>query len=133
VKLKTDGAQYVLDSSALIALIRREPGWETVDRVLDRSVLCAVNLTETITKLIRKGADPALTERYLRGLELEVLPWDETLAWESRDLAPLAWTHGISLADRACLGLARQLGLSAMTSDATWKHLGLRTRVTLFR
>jgi len=29
------------------------------------------------------------------------------LAWESRDLCPLAWTYGISFANRACLALAQ--------------------------
>jgi hypothetical protein len=59
---------------------------------------------------------------------MPILPWDEELAWESRDMAPLAWTRGISLADRACLGLARHLGTAAMTSDTEWAKLGLDVR-----
>jgi ribonuclease VapC len=133
VKLKTDQAQYVLDSSALIALVRGEPGSETVRAAMDASVVCAVNLTETIAKLIRAGGEPRLVERYLRGLQLEIMPWDEELAWESRDLCSLAWTHGISFADRACLALARHLRLPAITSDAAWKKLDAGVRVILFR
>ena len=107
MKSKTDQAQYVLDSSALIALVRGEPGSETVRAAMGASVVSAVNLTETMAKLIRAGGEPRLVERYLRGLQLEIVPWDEELAWESRDLCPLAWTYGISFANRACLALAQ--------------------------
>lgn len=131
--MRTDGAQYVLDSSALIALVRRERGWEKVGAALDRSVICAVNLAESLTKLVHKGGDPRLTERLLQDLKLEVLPFDEELAWASRDLCSLAWTHGISFADRACLSLARHLRLHALTGDAKWKDLDLGIPIKLFR
>jgi len=133
VKSRIDHPQYVLDTSAVIALLRQEHGWEVVQGVLEHSVICAVNLTETITKLIHRGGEPRMVEHYLKGLALEVLPWDEALAWESRDLCPLTWTHGISFADRACLALARSRRLTAVTSDAAWRRLGLDVRILLFR
>jgi PIN domain nuclease of toxin-antitoxin system len=131
--LRTESAQYVLDSSALIALVRRERGWEKVDVALDRSVICAVNLAESLAKLVHEGGEPRLTERLLQDLKLEVLPFDEELAWASRDLCPLAWTHGISFADRACMALARHLRLQALTGDAKWKELDVGIQVKLFR
>jgi PIN domain nuclease of toxin-antitoxin system len=123
----------VLDSSAVIALVRREQGWEKVNAALDRSVISAINLAESMTKLIRQGGEPRLVERLLRALDLEVIPWDEELAWASRDLCALAWTNGISLADRACLTLARHLNLAAMTADSEWKKAGHGVQVFLFR
>jgi PIN domain nuclease of toxin-antitoxin system len=133
VKLKTEQPRYVLDSSAVIALVRREQGWEKVNAALDRSVISAINLAESMTKLIRQGGEPRLVERLLRALDLEVIPWDEELAWASRDLCALAWTNGISLADRACLTLARHLNLAAMTADSEWKKAGHGVQVFLFR
>jgi ribonuclease VapC len=123
----------MLDSSALIALMRGEPGSEVVRAALPGSLICAVNLTESMTKLIRQGAEPKLVEHYLRALSLDVVPWDEELAWESRDLCPLAWSHGISLADRACLSAARHYRMPALTSDAVWKRLEIGVEVVLFR
>ena len=131
--MKTEQTQYVLDSSAVIALVRREQGWEKVNAALDRSVISAINLAESMTKLIRQGGEPRLVERLLRALDLEVIPWDEELAWASRDLCALAWTNGISLADRACLTLARHLNLAAMTADSEWKKAGHGVQVFLFR
>lgn len=130
---KIERPLYVLDASALLALFHGEPGWDAVQAVLGESAVCAVNLTETITKLTRKGAESRLVERYLRGLPITILPWDEELAWESRDMAPLAWTRGISLADRACLATARHWHAVAMTSDTEWAKLDLDVRVFLFR
>jgi PIN domain nuclease of toxin-antitoxin system len=133
VKLKTEQPQYVLDSSAVIALVRREQGWEKVQAALEHSVISAISLTESMTKLIRQGGEPRLVERLLRALDLEAIPWDEELAWASRGLFPLAWTNGLSLADRACLTLARQLDLAAMTAVAEWKKPTHGIRVCLFR
>lgn len=101
--------------------------------MLGHSAVCAVHLAEAITKLIRKGGEPRLVERYLRALPAPILPWDEELAGESWDMAPLAWTRGISFADRACLAMARHLDAVAMTSDTEWANLGLDVRVVLFR
>ena len=133
MSLKAEQPRYVLDSSAVIALVRREQGWEKVQAALEHSVISAVNLTESMTKLIRQGGEPRLVERLLKALDLEVVPWDEELAWAGRDLCPLAWTNGISFADRACLTLARQLGLAAMTADTEWKKPSHGVRVSLFR
>ena len=133
MKLKTEQALYVLDSSAIIALVRRERGWEKVQAALEHSVVSAVNLAESMTKLIRQGGEPRMVERLLKALDLEVLPWDEELSWASRDFCPLAWTHGISFADRSCLTLARHLDLAAMTADTEWKKAGHGVRVVLFR
>jgi ribonuclease VapC len=131
--LKNEQPRYALDSSAVIALVRRERGWEKVQAALERSVISAVNLTESMTKLIRQGGEPRLVERLLKALDLEVIPWDEELAWAGRDLCHLAWTSGISFADRACLTLARHLNLAAMTADSEWKKPGHGVRISLFR
>ena len=131
--MKNEQPRYALDSSAVIALVRRERGWEKVQAALERSVISAVNLTESMTKLIRQGGEPRLVERLLKALDLEVIPWDEELALAGRDLCHLAWRNGISFADRACLTLARHLNLAAMTADSEWKKPGHGVLVSLFR
>jgi PIN domain nuclease of toxin-antitoxin system len=73
VKLKTEQPQYVLDSSAVIALVRREQGWEKVDAALEHSVISAITLTESMTKLIRQGGESRLVERLLRALVVVAL------------------------------------------------------------
>jgi PIN domain nuclease of toxin-antitoxin system len=47
----------VLDASALLALLRGEPGAEKVKAVLPDSAMSAVNLAEVVGYLARSGAE----------------------------------------------------------------------------
>jgi ribonuclease VapC len=40
---------------------------------------------------------------------------------------------GVSLGDRFCLALARELSLPALTADRRWKDLGLGVEIQLIR
>lgn len=46
---------FVLDASAVLAVIQGEPGAERVRAVARQAALSAVNLTEVVTKLVAKG------------------------------------------------------------------------------
>ena len=48
-------AEAVLDASALLAFLRNEPGAEEVAAVLTLSCISAVNLAETISKMVEYG------------------------------------------------------------------------------
>ena len=47
--------EYVLDASALLALINEEPGADKVRPLLAQSIISAVNFCETIHRLRRRG------------------------------------------------------------------------------
>lgn len=123
----------MLDASALLALIFGEHGETFVHSVLYRSGIGAVNYSEVLSKLIQKGAPPALAVEQVRDLNLTVLPFDEQLAREGADLAPLAWQHGPSFAGRACLTLARHHRAPAVTADPGWKIRRLPVEVRFIR
>jgi ribonuclease VapC len=48
-------AEAVLDASALLAFLRNEPEAAKVASVLTRSCISAVNLAETISKMVEYG------------------------------------------------------------------------------
>jgi ribonuclease VapC len=114
--------EYVLDSTALIALLSREPGYEKIAELLDTSAISAVNLAETVHKLVQKGSAPSVVERLLRELHLKIEAWSEDLAYQSADFARYGHSHGLSLGDRACLTLAKHLGSTAVTADRVWRR-----------
>ena len=89
-----------------------------MQELLERATISAVNLTETIHKLVGKGSADGLVERLLQGLQLNVADWFEGLAYSSGELANLGRAHGLSLGDRACLTLAKQLHATAVTSKS---------------
>ena len=125
--------EYVLDSAAVIALLHLEPGYQRVAEVLDKSAISSVNLAEIFNKLVQEASAEEVRE-LLRPLELQVEDWSEDMAYRSAEFSPFSKSHGLSLGDRACLTLAKQLRATAVTSDRTWRRLpSLGVRIMIFR
>ena len=110
----------VLDASAVLALLFREPGSDRVAAALPSSCISSVNLSEVAGRFIRDGAEVEEVAYRLRQLALDVVPFDEQAALRAAALLPVTSPLGLSLADRACLALARQRGLTALTTDRAW-------------
>jgi PIN domain nuclease of toxin-antitoxin system len=49
-------SDFVLDSSAVLAMIFSEPGKERVEEVLDTSTIARINFIEVFTKLLERGS-----------------------------------------------------------------------------
>lgn len=126
-------SEYVLDASAILAFLNEEPGSERVGEVLDDAVVSAVNMSEVITKLIDAQMPEHEIELVLSYLSCDVQSYDLDDAWYTARLRPLTKKKGLSLGDRACLGLARKLGLTAVTADRTWQKLKLDVSIELIR
>ncbi len=127
-------AEYVLDSSALLALLGLEPGHERVAGLLDRSIVSAVNLAEIANKLARETPSVPAVRQMMAHMELNVVGWSEDMAYDSAEFTAFNKSHGLSLGDRACLTLAKQLRATAVTSDRTWRRLpSLGVRIMIFR
>lgn len=123
----------VLDASALLALIHREPGHELVAASLEGARISAVNLAEAATKLLQRGLLKAQIRENVAALRLEVVPFDEALALEAAALHSVTKEAGLSLGDRACLATARRLGVPALTTDRQWSRLRVGVRVQVVR
>jgi len=125
--------EYVLDSSAVLALLRLEPGHQRIAELLHKSVISSVNLAEIFNKLVQKASAEDV-RKLLRPLELRVEDWSEEMAYGSAEFTPFNKSHGLSLGDRACLTLAKQLRATAVTSDRTWRRVpSLGVRIMIFR
>jgi PIN domain nuclease of toxin-antitoxin system len=79
------------------------------------------------------GDTLANTTAQLDSLGVEVIPFDEKQAIEVARLRPLTRSLSLSLSDRACLALARQLRLPAMTTDRAWTRLQIGVQVIAIR
>jgi len=113
-------SRYVLDSSAVLALIQSEPGANVVRAAMDKAVMSTVNLAETVTKLVERGMPRLDARAALFELKIEYVPFTEAQATLCGELRPATRSRGLSLGDRACLALAIERGLPAMTADAAW-------------
>jgi len=108
----------VLDASALLALLQREPGGEAVE--LSGAVMNSVNFAEVVQKSVvrRRPVDTLLQELALLGLS--ITPFSPQEAQLAGELYLKTKSHGLSLADRACLATAQLLGAVAVTADRHW-------------
>ena len=79
-----------------------------------------MNLQEVASKAIDKGVPPERVPELIQRLRLE--PYDLTaeLGLAAGLLQSVTAQKGLSLGDRSCLGLARHLGLPAVTADRDW-------------
>lgn len=126
-------AKAVLDASAVLAFLRQEPGQALVRQLMPRSLVCAVNLTEIIGKLIERGADAPTALRIASSLPFRVISFGEDLAADAGVLWGRTRPLGLSLGDRACLALAEREKLPAVTSDRRWAEAEVRVTVKLIR
>jgi PIN domain nuclease of toxin-antitoxin system len=113
----------VLDASALLVLLNREPGTEQVAEALPGAAISAINLAEVIGKLTEAGMPEENLREALEGLNLEVVPFDEADAYAVGSLRAPTRRAGLSLGDRACLALAASRDLPALTTDRAWKRV----------
>ena len=124
---------FVIDASAILAMIFDEAGGDMVADVCDGAMLSAVNLDEVLHKVARRGVDPMLVETQLSRLGIAVVVFDARQARVSAALhARLAGTD-TSFADRACLSMGLMLNTTVLTADAKWMRLGLDVDIRLIR
>jgi PIN domain nuclease of toxin-antitoxin system len=121
-------SSVVLDASALIALLRKEKGAAVVARHLEGAVVSAVNYSEVLKKTVETGGTIEAASAFIDGLQLRIVPFDHGQAAVAASLFPETRNKGLSFADRACLGLALELSLPALTTEGKWEecHTGVK-------
>jgi len=128
---------YVLDSSAMLAFLRRENGWEEVAHVIFRAdttvCMSTVNYAEVLSKSIAKGSLPEAVINQISTLNIRIIAFDSTMAEQAGMLKPRTAKLGLSLGDCACLTLARHLDATTLTADKIWQNLDPAFRMILIR
>jgi len=116
---------YVLDASAVLAWILREPGGERVLSLMQTKtcLISAVNAAEVIARLADIGRPEAALRRVIEHIGASVIPFDDAQATECGLLRALTRRQGLSLGDRACLALAKVSDASVITADRAWLPL----------
>jgi ribonuclease VapC len=126
-------SNYVLDASALLALLNGEQGSDYVQKLLSESSISSVNLAEVITRLSAVGMPEGEIREVISLLGLEILPFDSQQAFQAGLLIPHTRSLGLSLGDRACLALAQVTASTALTADQSWIDLEIGVDIKLIR
>jgi len=126
--------RIILDASALLAVLNREPGAERLTpQLLQAATSSTVNLAEVQSKLVNRGIDPD------DAWEATLSPIREAAAFTSEQakiagsLIRQTSALGLSLGDRACLALGIALRAPVYTADRLWKNLKLGIRIHVLR
>ena len=125
--------ETVLDSSAVLASIQREPGADVVDAALAGSAISVINFAEVVSKLMSRGVPEAQAVLAARRFGATLVDVDGDQAAMASAIHAATRPAGISMADAFCLALAKQRGAAALTSDRAWKSLDVGVEVTLIR
>ena len=124
-------AAVTLDASALIAYATDEAGADAVAAVRGRAIVCAVNYSEVLAYFVERGNSIAGLIGRFDWIEPAIVPFDAERAREAARLRPLTRHLQLSLADRACLALARLRRVPVLTTDRAWRGVkaGIDIRV----
>jgi PIN domain nuclease of toxin-antitoxin system len=122
-----------LDASALLAFLHDEPGAEMVSRALEGACVSAVNWSEVLQKSLHRQVDIEGMRQEFIAVGVSFEPFTPAQAEIAARLWPRTRSRGLSLADRACLALAMDRGLPALTADRAWGALELDIEIRLVR
>lgn len=124
----------VLDASALVALLRREKGWQAVEKIIEsgNAVTSPTGLAETFDICRNKKSGMSHTEIWeslsLIGLRVEPLVEEDAIEiafiLEQADSANKN-LGSLSLGDAVCLALGRRLEAVVVASDSFWEILDI--------
>ncbi len=127
-------SDWILDASALLAVVNNEPGATQVkDALTEEAAIGTVNLAEVVSKLIDGGWSDEGIRASVAPWGIEIISFDEDAAFDAGLLRQHTRPAGLSLGDRACLALARRLGASVLTADRAWRDLDVGVPIVLIR
>jgi ribonuclease VapC len=115
----------VLDASALLALMRNEPGAAAVAAVLPAAVISAVSLAEVQAQLIDAGLEEQQAWWHIAEIGCESVAFDDHQAQIAGGLIRITRPLHLSFSVRACLALAILRKATVYTADAAWTNLRL--------
>jgi PIN domain nuclease of toxin-antitoxin system len=113
-------ASVVFDASAILALLRDEPGADVVVSYVGDGMISAVNFQEVIKELLRRGVPIEAALELLDALHLDIRAHGQLEAVTAAGLYLPTKQYGSGLGDRTCMALAIAEGLPAITADQAW-------------
>jgi PIN domain nuclease of toxin-antitoxin system len=124
----------VLDASALIVLLKNEPGADAVEKHMDdEPLISTANLAEALTRLAEDGGDAIAIKTRLDAGPIEYVPVSDDHALAAAQLRIPTKPWGLSLGDRLCLALGRERRLPVLTAEKRWKEFDVGVKVILIR
>jgi PIN domain nuclease of toxin-antitoxin system len=123
----------VLDSSALLAFINQEDGYEIVEKYLPTAIMSSVNVAEVAAVLSSVDIPEDIISGIIHDLDIEVVNFDQGQALQTGFLRKKTKSAGLSFGDRACIHLAISKNLPVITGNEIWKNVDVNVEFTMVR
>jgi PIN domain nuclease of toxin-antitoxin system len=127
-------SNIVFDSSVLIMLFAKEPGYESVRRYMRNAIISTINIAEVYKYCIEVQN---LSEEDCRNLikltGIKIIDFCEQQALISAKIIKNTKQYGLSLGDRGCIALATLKNCSILTCDKIWQKVDLNIEFIMAR
>jgi ribonuclease VapC len=110
----------VIDSSAIIAALKGEPGGELFETYLSDALISTVSVAEVHGFAMRSALSSTIIDAFLTYQGIEIAPLSLDQAVQAGKLVSITQIAGLSLGDRCCLALAIDRNASVLTADRPW-------------
>ena len=118
--------KIVFDSSALIMLFAKEPGYESVRQNLKHAIISSVNIAEVYKYCIDvQNLTPEDCQNLVKLSGIKIIDFCEEQALITAKIIKETKRYGISLGDRSCIALAMLKACPVLTCDKIRQKLDL--------
>lgn len=128
-----ESTRFVLDASALLAVLKGEPGGERVEPLLEGAGISALNWAEVLQTYEAAGLELTGRRQQIESLGVVLHPFDAGQAELTAGLYSRTRGVGLGIADRACLALALDLGAEPVSADRAWAEVDVGVEILLIR
>ena len=117
--------KVILDSSALLALIKNEEGSSVVEELLGSIIMSSINISEVASILLDSEMDTEQVSKAIEPFIDSIIDFDFEYSILCASLKKSTKHLGLSLGDRACISLGIKLSFPIYTADKLWAELKL--------
>jgi PIN domain nuclease of toxin-antitoxin system len=126
--------KIVFDSSVLIMLFAKEPGYEKIRGYMRYAIISSINIAEVYKYCLEVQN---LTEDDCRNLikltGIKIIDFCEEQALITAKIIKQTKQYGLSLGDRACIALAMLKDYQILTCDKIWQKVDLDVEFIMAR
>lgn len=115
----------ILDSSALLALIKEESAAEVIKPLLKHTIMSAVNVAEAVLILQQFHVQSQESLTLITDIIGNIMPFDTDQAIYIANLEPQVQNKSLSLGDKICIALGIKLQVPVYTTNTTWLELSI--------
>lgn len=123
--------ECVIDASALIAILRKEPGHEQFQVHFLDACISAINFAECISDALRVDGSLEKLDSLFERMRTPIEPFTKSQARTAGFIHARSRKEKLSYADCACLALALDKGLPIITKDSVWQKLDLEVKFVI--